>query len=121
LPPVPTSEDDPKLRSSAASAALAHALALQGRTDEARTILQPALAYYRQEQQAGASGTTFRGDHAYALYVSALTLGSDPAKRDAALATAETLIRGASAEAQALADIREVSGLIAAARVSKRG
>jgi hypothetical protein len=55
------------------------------------------------------------------LYVSALTLGSDPAKREAALATAETLIRGASTEAQALADIREVAGLIAAARVSKRG
>jgi tetratricopeptide (TPR) repeat protein len=121
LPPIPTSEDDPKLRSSAASAGLANAVALQGRTDEARRILQPALAYYRQEQQAGAKGTTFRGDYAYALYVSALTLASDPAQREAALDAAETLIRGASAEAQALADMREVSGLIAAARAPKHG
>ena len=121
LPPDPRSEDDPRLRSSAAATILAHAVALQGRTDEARTILQPALAHYQQEQQAGAKGTTFRSDYSYALYVSALTLASDPAKREAALNAGQTLIQGASAEAQALADMREVSGLIAAARAAKRG
>jgi tetratricopeptide (TPR) repeat protein len=121
LPPNSSSEDDPRLRTSAASAVLANAVALQGRADEARTILQPALAFYQQEQQAGASGTTFRLNHAYALYVSALTVASDPAKRQAVLNQAATLIEGASAEAQALADMREVSGLIAAARSAKRG
>ncbi|HZV24468.1 MAG TPA: hypothetical protein VFF93_11955 [Luteimonas sp.] len=121
LPPNPRSEDDPKERTSAAAAVLANALAVQGHTDEARTILQPALAYYQQEQQAGASGTTFRSDYAYALYVSALTLDSDPARRAAALDAAATLVQGASAEAQALSDMRELSGLIATARAAKRG
>ena len=121
LPPNAASEDDPKLRTSAASAVLAHAVALQRRPDEARTILQPALAYYRQEQQAGASGTTFRGDYAYALYVSALLLDADPSKREATLNAAAALIKGASAQAQALSQMREMSGLIAAAHGSTRG
>jgi tetratricopeptide (TPR) repeat protein len=123
LPPNSRSEDDPKERSSAATAVLANAVALQGRTDEALAILQPALAFYRQEQQAGASGTTFRGDYAYALYVSALTFASDSdrPKREAALNQAANLIAGASAEARNLANMREVSGLIASARVAKRG
>jgi tetratricopeptide (TPR) repeat protein len=121
LPPNSRSEDDPKQRSSAAAVVLANAVVLQGRTDEARTILQPALAYYQQEQQAGARGTTFRGDYAHALYVSALTSASDPAKREAALDTAATLIQGASPQAQGLADMRRLSGLIAGARGPKRG
>jgi tetratricopeptide (TPR) repeat protein len=120
LPPNPRSEDDPKQRSSAAAATLAIAVALQGRSDEARRILQPALAYYRQEQQAGANGTTFRGDYAYALYASALTMDSDPVQRKAALDAATALIQGASPEAQALSDMRQLSGLIASARVAKR-
>jgi tetratricopeptide (TPR) repeat protein len=121
LPPNSRSEDDPRERSSAAAAVLANAVALQGRTDEARTILQPALAFYQQEQQAGASGTTFRGDFAYALYVSALTAASDAAKREAALNAAETLIQGASAEAQGLADMRQLSGMLAKTRAAKQG
>jgi tetratricopeptide (TPR) repeat protein len=121
LPPNPASEDDPRARTSSASALLAHALAMQGRADEARTILQPALDYYGKEQQAGAHGTTFRGDYAYALYASALTLASEPAKRQAALNQAANLIAGASAEARNLADMRELSGLIAAAPTAKGG
>jgi tetratricopeptide (TPR) repeat protein len=120
LPPNQRSEDDPKERSSAAAATLANAVALQGRSDEARAALQPALAYYRQEQQAGANGTNFRGEYAYALYVSALTLDSDPVQRKAALDAATALIQGASPEAQALSDMRQLSGLIASARVAKR-
>ena len=118
------SEADPKNRASRASAALSHAIAMQGRIDDARKTLQPALDYYEKEQQAGAHGTTFRGDFAYALYVSALARPADAegrAKRDADLTQATQLIDGASMEAQQLADMREVTRLIAAARTSPRG
>jgi hypothetical protein len=114
---------DPQGRQSAAQAVIAHALAKQDRSDEARTILQPALEYYQHEQDAGARETTFRHDYAYALYVSALTYtaDSDQPKREAALNAAATLIAGASPEAQNLADIRVLTGWIAAARVSQHG
>ncbi|HMB43469.1 MAG TPA: hypothetical protein VKM00_06255, partial [Luteimonas sp.] len=119
LPPNPRSEDDPLLRTSSARATLANAIALQGRTDEARTMLQPALAYYAREQEAGAKGTTFRGDYAYALYVSSLTEAADPAKRRSALDQASALVAGASTEAQSLADMRELTRLIASGRSAK--
>jgi hypothetical protein len=103
---------------------LAHAVALQGRSDETRTILQPALAYYEGEQKGGAHETTFRRDYAYALYVDALARGRDTdsrTKRDAELAEAGTLIAGASVEVQKLSTIRELSDLIAAARAGTSG
>ena len=120
LPLDPTTEDDPRDRSSAARTLLAEAVARQGRTGEAQSILQPALDYYQQEQQAGEAGTTFRGSYAYALYVSALASDSDPAKREAALTAASALIKGASPEVQALADMRHLSDLIAGLRGGKR-
>jgi hypothetical protein len=104
---------------SRASTMTAHAVALQGGVDEARKLLEPALAYYQSEQQGGAHGTTFRRDYAYALYVSALARPEDAggrAKRGAELAEAAALIAGASAEAQKLSSLREVADLIAAAR-----
>ncbi|MEO6967318.1 MAG: hypothetical protein ABI132_02525 [Rhodanobacteraceae bacterium] len=121
LPANPTSEADPQIRASQARTTVAHALAMQGRNDEAQKTLQPALAYYAGEQKAGASGTTFRHDFAYALYVSAIASPVDAAgraNREAALTEAATLIAGASAEAQQLADMRYVSSLIAAARTA---
>ncbi|MGH8124065.1 MAG: hypothetical protein ACREPT_15005, partial [Rudaea sp.] len=124
VPPDPQSEADPRDRASRANAALTHAIAMQGRTDDARKTLQPALDYYRQEQQAGAHGTLFRGNFAYALYVSALTCAADAAgraQRDADLTEASKLIDGASTQAQQLADMREVAGLIAAARAAPHG
>jgi len=121
LPPNPASEEDPKQLSSSARAALAHAVEMQGRTDEARSILQPALAYYQQEQAAGAGETSFRGDYAYALYVHALTFTGDQAKREAALDQAANLVAGASTEAKALSDMRALSGSITAARQPKHG
>jgi len=121
LPPNPASEEDPKQLSSSARAALAHAVQMQGRTDEARSILQPALAYYQQEQAAGAEETSFRGDYAYALYVHALTFTGDQAKREAALDQAANLVAGASTEAKALSDMRALSGSITAAREPKHG
>ncbi len=120
LPPNPKSEDDPRIKSSQAAAALGHALAAQARNDEAQATLQPALAFYSGEQHAGAAGTSFRQDFAYALYVSALTRDTDVdghAKRAADLNAAVQLIDGSSTEAKQLASMRDLSGLITAARV----
>ena len=66
--------DNPEETAALLSRALAHAVVLQGRTEEARKLLEPALAYYRKQEQDGAKGTTFRRDFATTLIVSALTL-----------------------------------------------
>jgi hypothetical protein len=124
VPIDPGSRGDAQELASRNEAMLAHAVALQGRGDETRTILQPALAYYEKEQQTGAHGTWFRRDYAYALYVDALARGADAdsrAKRDAELAEAAKLIAGTSAEVQRLSMVRELADLIAAARTSTRG
>ena len=92
---------------------------MQGRAEDAGKLLEPAMTYYQREQQAGAHGTSFRRDYAYALYVSALTRSDDSAgraKRSAELTQAAALIAGASAEAQKMASLREVADLIASAR-----
>ncbi|HXD82939.1 MAG TPA: hypothetical protein VN599_00765, partial [Rudaea sp.] len=71
-----------------------------------------------EQQQAGAHGTNFRHDFAYALYVSAIAAPADAAgqkQRRSDLDEAAKLLAGASTEAQKLADLRHVSGLIAAA------
>ncbi|HST28750.1 MAG TPA: hypothetical protein VLK26_10325 [Rudaea sp.] len=118
VPPSPFDNRDPRELKSIIDAILANAIALQGRNEEANKILQPALAYYREEQQAGAHGTNFRRDFAYALYVDASTASADVvgrAQRKAALVEAASQIAAASAEAQKLVDMRHVSGLIAAA------
>ena len=94
-------------------------VALLGGNDEAQAALQPAMTFYREEQQAGAAGTNFRQDFAYALYVSAHARTNDAdghAKRIADLTDAVRLIDGSSAEAKQLASTRELSGLITAAR-----
>lgn len=114
----PNSGDDPQEHASRVAAYTAHAVAMQARHDEARTVLEPALAYYMGEQKAGATGTTFRHDYTYALYVSALARGADRAQRDADLAEAAKVLGGASAEARQLVDMRELAGLITAARTS---
>ena len=116
-------QTDPKPRESQARYILAQAIALQGRTAEARTVLQPALDYYRQQRKAGAKGTTFRHDYAYALYVDAIAAPADATgrkQRSANLDQAARLITGASAQAQKLYPFRYLSGLIATARQASR-
>jgi len=119
IPNAAATQTDPKPRESRARFILAQAIAMQGRSDEAQKVLQPVLAWYDQQQKAGATGTTFRHDYAYALYVSAI---SQPGNangrklRDAALTEAAQQIAGASAEAQRLTSMRYVAGLIAKAR-----
>jgi len=118
VPQDPSNTSDPQVRQSLAQAVLAHTLALQGRLDQARSTLQPALAWYRQQQQAGAQETDFRHDFAYALYVDAISQATDAAgasQRSADLTEAQAQIDGASDEAKRLVDMRYVSSLIAAA------
>jgi hypothetical protein len=117
LPIDRTTEGDPEVSHNEARVLLAHAIALQGRLDEAHSTLQPALDHYRQQQAAGARETYFRRAFAYALYVDAIAQPADAAgrkQRKADLDEAAKQIAGASAEAQKLADLRYVSGLIAA-------
>ncbi|HEV2608414.1 MAG TPA: hypothetical protein VGT79_10590, partial [Xanthomonadaceae bacterium] len=124
LPLNRNSYDDLRSHSSLIRALLAHALAGQGRLDEARATLQPALDWYRLDLKAGAQGTTFRHDFAYALYVDAISQAVDAAgasQRSADLAEAQAQIDGASDEVKRLVDLRLVADWIAAARASKGG
>ncbi|MEO7477922.1 MAG: hypothetical protein ABIT64_01655, partial [Lysobacteraceae bacterium] len=110
---------EPEVDKARARVTLAHAIAAQGRLDEARTTLQPALDWYRKEQQAGAHETGFRRDFAYALYVDAIAQATDGAgasQRSTDLKDAAAQIDGASEEAKRLVDMRRVSVLIAAAQ-----
>ncbi|MHB8405599.1 MAG: nSTAND1 domain-containing NTPase [Gammaproteobacteria bacterium] len=122
--PVAVVQRNPKPRESEARYILAQVIAMQGRTAEARNVLQPALDYYRQQFKTGASGTTFRHDYAYALYVSAIAQPESAAgrrQRRTGLAEALRLLAGASAEAQRLTPMRYLAGLIAAARAGSKG
>jgi tetratricopeptide (TPR) repeat protein len=110
---------DNDLQAARAAATLAHAIVLQGRAEEARALLQPALAYGDSEFKAGAHGSSFRRDYAYALYVSALARPANAEgrlQREADLAEAAKVIGGASAEVQKMSAWREISDWIAAAR-----
>jgi hypothetical protein len=121
LPPDQNSNVNSRELSIRATVILAHAVAMQEPSDEARTILQPAFDYYQSELKAGAHGTNFRRDYAYALYVSALARPVDAesrAKRDAELAEAAKQIAGVSAEAAKLVYVRELADQIATARAA---
>ncbi|HEU0278000.1 MAG TPA: hypothetical protein VFQ95_09290, partial [Rhodanobacteraceae bacterium] len=114
---------DPRIGQSEARYALAAAVAMQGRKPEALTALQPALAYYADQEKAGAQDITFRHDYAYALYVSAISQPDNAAgakQRERNLAQASRLLSGASPEARQLSFMRYVSGLISQARVDSR-
>jgi hypothetical protein len=113
------SRTDPESDESRARYILAQAFAMEGRSEQARKALHPVLDYYRQQLAAGARGTTFRHDYAYALYVSAISRPPDDLgrkQREADLAAASRLIAGASSQARGLTPMRYVAGLIAHAR-----
>ena len=115
IPPDTTSDLDPFEEKSNARAQVAHALAVQGKLQEARAQLAPALAFWRQQQERGAHGFFFRRSYAYALYVSALSQ-EVPAQRAADLAEANKVLAGLSPEAQAMTSVRAIAALIAAAQ-----
>jgi len=119
VPRDPTTEEDPQQRRSHGAALLAHAIAMQGRAEEALATLAPALAYYREQQRAGATETQFRLDLAYALLVDALARSDSAAERAhraASLDEATRVLGGASEQARQMAGFRMVAGMIAEAR-----
>jgi hypothetical protein len=116
LPPNPYSELDPQDEKSRAQVTLAHAIALQGRAEEARQIAEPEIARYRAELKGGAGGLSFAKDFAYALYVDALARPAGDSRRAAKLAEATKQLDSLSVEANQLLDIRELRGWIASAR-----
>jgi hypothetical protein len=100
---------------------LALALAYQGRGDQARTVIAPALEYYAGEKKAGAKDTNFRLDYAEALLASALSQAPDApgrAARQRALAEADAELAGASAEVRQLSETRVIASRIESARAS---
>jgi hypothetical protein len=106
---------DSRTEPSRAHTVIAHSLAMQGQSAQARAELAPALAYLAEQQRAGAGGVSYRFDHAFALYVSALA-AVGAAARNADLAAATRLLDGAPEEARNLADLRILRGMIDAAR-----
>jgi tetratricopeptide (TPR) repeat protein len=82
---------------------LGQALLGSGRTAEARAEFEQALAYYREQQKAGANGMGSRQDLARALYQLSQAQALDEAgvaRRQALLAEAETVLLGMTFEAQ---------------------
>jgi hypothetical protein len=115
LPPNPFSELDPQDEKSRAQVTLAHALLLQGRTDEARAIMDVEIPRYRAELKVGAGGLSFTKDFAYALYVDALARPASDPRRAVDLAEALRQLDGMGNEVNRLVDIRELRGQIGAA------
>jgi tetratricopeptide (TPR) repeat protein len=98
---------------------LALAVARQHRREEALELLNPALAFYRENQSKGDDSIFGRWNLALALFVQAVALPDDSsgrAKRRAALDEASALLDGLSAEAKQLTESRLYSGWIAAER-----
>jgi hypothetical protein len=121
LLPNPFGGADPRDEISRAKVMQAHAVAMQGRRDEARQLVSPELQFLRAEQKQGAAGVSFQRDLAYALYVDAISQADDAAgraRRANGLAEAAKLIAGLAAEARQLIDVRYVNDFIAAARSS---
>jgi tetratricopeptide (TPR) repeat protein len=99
---------------------LAFALAMLGRTAEAREVLEPALEYFRARRTVGGAGTQFHLEYAELLYVSAIAQDDDAAgrrARDQALAAATAELDRLSDEARQLRAARMMRERIAAARL----
>ena len=124
LPPNLNADADPQDETSRATVLLAHAIAAQGRGAEALELLTPVLDGYRAEQKAGAGGTTFQRDLAYALFVEAIAQPMDSAgraRRNAALAAAQREFDALSSEARQMSDIRDLGGWISRERGTPAG
>jgi hypothetical protein len=120
LPPNSRRPEDPQDILAANRAIMAHAIASQGRVDEARELIAPDLARYQAELARGASGLTYQYDYAYALYIDALSHVGDAKLRNARLDEASRLLGSLSGEAQRLWPARELAGWIAVARGGPR-
>jgi len=121
IPPDPTADNDPADDTAAYSALLGAALALQGREDEARTVLEPVLAHYAERWRKGMRGTTLLRNYATAQYASGLAAGNDPPRRAAALREAARLLDSMSPSARRLSTHKALARRIEAARVNGPG
>jgi hypothetical protein len=121
LPPNLDANADPQDETSRATVLLAHAMAAQGRGAEALELLGPVLDGYRAEQRAGAGGTSFQRDLAYALFVEAIAQPADAtgrARRATALAAAQREFDALSSEVRQESDVRDLGAWIASARAT---
>lgn len=116
LPVSSRRPEDPQDIAATNRVLLAHAIAEQGRTAEAHTLIEADLTRYRAEREQGAWGLTYQFEYAYALYVDALTYGNDASTRTARLDEAARMLGALAGETQSLRHIRELAGWIAAAR-----
>jgi hypothetical protein len=117
LPLTHRRPEDPQDVIAALRIVLAHAVALQGRGAEARSLVAPDVARYAAQRKAGATGLTFVTDYAYALYVDAL--GTDDAgARRGRVAEAGRLLETLSAEAQRLRTVQELRRWLDQARTA---
>ena len=124
VPPNLDANADPQDETSRATVLLAHAIAAQGRGAEALELLAPVLDGYRAEQKAGAGGTSFQRDLAYAYYVEAIAQPADDAaraRRAAALAAAQREFDALSNEARQMSDFRVLGGWISQERGAHAG
>ncbi|HET9693327.1 MAG TPA: hypothetical protein VFP48_03005 [Steroidobacteraceae bacterium] len=115
LPPNPYSELDPQDEISRSQVIAAHALAQQGRLDDARGLVVSEVERYRDERERGATGLSYSLDFAHALYVAAL-VERDGHRRGALLGEATRLLRAMPPETQRLVDVRVLQEWIEAAR-----
>lgn len=117
LPVTARRPEDPRNTLSASRVQLAHAVVLQGRRQEARELIAPDVARYAEQRKGGASGLTFSGDYAYALYVDAVA-SDDAARRNQRLDEARRVLGALSAEARQLRSMRELERWLAEARAT---
>jgi hypothetical protein len=123
--PLPQGQGaDPELHKALRQVEIARALVGQGKSDEARATLEPALALLRDRARNGTILLGLRQALAEALHVDALAQADDPAglaEKRRLLDEASALLAGASAEARQLRTLRELSGEIATARQASGG
>jgi tetratricopeptide (TPR) repeat protein len=119
IPMNPNREGDPVADDAWNRVRIARAVARQGRGAEARTLLEPALAYYRKEYDRGADDNEFLPTFAHALYAAAIAQADDAAGRTQRLALldeADKALAGLTSGVAQWADNHELAGWIAAAR-----
>jgi hypothetical protein len=120
LPPNLFSGVDPQEEISRSNVMRAHALARQGRLEDARDLARTEIDRYRDKQQNGAEGVSFTLDFAHALYVAALT-ETGLARRAALFDEAARLVRGLPPPVQQYVDVRSLLAWIAAGRSAPAG
>ena len=124
IPMNPNREGDPVADDAWNRVRLARAVARQGRGAEARTLLEPAMAYYRKEYAHGADDNEFLPAYAHALYACALAQADDAAgreQRQSLLDEADKALGGLTGGVGQYVDNLELAGWIAAARATPGG